>query len=57
MSQNIVMFMLNLFILNAVSYKNVGITTGLYIILIAEVMAVSNRAKEILTTAIPCYSV
>jgi len=57
MSQNIVMFMLNLFILNAVSYKNVGITTGLYIILIVAVMAVSKRAKEILTTAIPCYSV
>jgi hypothetical protein len=57
MSQNIVMFMLNLFILNAVSYKNVGITTGLYIILIAVVMTVSNRAREILTTAIPCYGV
>jgi hypothetical protein len=57
MSQNIVMFMLNLFILNAVSYKYVGITTGLYIILMAEVIAVSNRAKEILATAIPCYSV
>jgi len=57
MSQNIVMFMLNLFILNAVSYRNVGITTGLYIILIAAEMAVSNRAKEIVTTAIPCYGV
>jgi len=47
MSQNIVMFMLNLFILNAVSYKNVGITTGLYIILIAAVMTVTEPRKSL----------